>query len=66
VAAHVGEGLAGQLDDLGGPAGQLGGRGRVDLGDGQDPGALAEVGDQVVQGLIELAVGQDAGRSPKM
>jgi hypothetical protein len=52
-------GLAGQLDHVAGPAGQLGGRLRVDLGDGQHPGALLELLDQAVEGLVELAVGQD-------
>src|SRR5512132_1703848 len=65
VAADVGEGLAGQLDHVGGPAGQLGGRLRVDLGDGQHAGALAELLDEVLQRLVELAVGQDAGPQPE-
>ena len=58
VAADVGEGLAGQLDQVAGPAGQLGRGRRVDLGDGHHPGALAEL-DQALQRLVELAVGQD-------
>ena len=61
VAAHVRQGLAGQLDDVAGPAGQLGRHRRVDLGDGQHPGALAELLDQPLEGLVELAVGEDAG-----
>ena len=61
VAAHVREGLAGQLDHVAGPAGQLGRHLRVDLSDGQDPGALTELLDQPLEGLVELAVGEDAG-----
>ena len=65
VAAHVGQGLAGELDHVGGPAAELGGGRRVDLGDGQDPGALPELLHQTMERLVEVAVGQDAGAQPE-
>jgi hypothetical protein len=65
VAAHIGQRLAGQLDHLAGLAAQLGGHRRVDLGDGDHAGALAELLDQSLQRLIELAVGQDARAQPE-
>ena len=61
VAAHIRQRFAGQLDDVAGLAAQLGGHPRIDLGDGDHAGALAELLDQSLEGLVELAVGEDAG-----
>jgi hypothetical protein len=49
VAAHIRQGLAGQLDDVAGPAPEPGRHLGVDLGDGHHLAALAEVLDQPVQ-----------------
>src|SRR4029453_4557314 len=45
-------GLAGQLDHVAGPAGQLGGPPGVDPGDGPDPGARLELPHPARGGLV--------------
>ena len=59
MATDIGEGLARQLDHVARLTAQLGRHLRVDLGDGQHPGALAELLAQALQRLVELAVGED-------
>src|SRR5829696_5134090 len=65
MPTDIGEGLAGQLDHVAGLTGQFGRHLRVDLGDGDHAGALLELLAQTLQGLVELAVGEDAGAQPE-
>src|SRR6266567_4037072 len=65
VAAHVGERLARQLDDLGRAGSQRRGGVGVDLGDRHHAAAVAELLHHLLQRRPELPVGQDPRLQPE-
>ena len=66
VPSDVRQRLAGELYDVARLLGQLGRDRLVELDDGHDAALDLELLDEHTQRLVELAVGEDPGRSPKM